>query len=91
MGERWRAIVGLRWDSFNTRFNSAGFNQAGAQTDTVVDRTDRNLSYRAALVYKPSANGSIYAGYANSFNPSGEGIEFADLRRAFGGARQHQS
>lgn len=75
VGERWRAIIGLRWDSFNTRFNSAGFNQAGAQTDTAVDRTDRNLSYRAALVYKPSANGSIYAGYANSFNPSGEGIE----------------
>jgi catecholate siderophore receptor len=75
IGERWRAIVGLRWDSFNTRFNSAGFNQAGAQTDTAVDRTDRNLSYRGALVYKPSENGSIYAGYANSFNPSGEGIE----------------
>ncbi len=75
IGERWRAIVGLRWDSFNTRFNSAGFNQAGTQTDTAVDRTDRNLSYRGALVYKPSENGSIYAGYANSFNPSGEGIE----------------
>ena len=75
IGERWRAIVGLRWDSFNTRFNSAGFTQAGTQTDTAVDRTDRNLSYRGALVYKPSENGSIYAGYANSFNPSGEGIE----------------
>lgn len=74
-GERWRAIVGLRWDSFNTRFNSAGFDQAGAQTDTAVDRTDRNLSYRAALVYKPTSAGSIYVGYANSFNPSGEGIE----------------
>jgi catecholate siderophore receptor len=74
-GEKWRAIVGLRWDSFNTRFGSAGFNQTGTQTDTAVDRTDRNLSYRAALVYKPAAKGSIYLGYANSFNPSGEGIE----------------
>lgn len=75
VGEKWRAIVGLRWDSFRTRFNSAGFNEAGDQTDTAVDRTDRNLSYRAALVYKPTAKGSIYLGYANSFNPSGEGIE----------------
>ncbi len=75
VGERWRAIIGLRWDSFNTRFNSAGFNQAGTQIDTAVDRTDRNLSYRAALVYKPTKAGSIYLGYANSFNPSGEGIE----------------
>lgn len=75
VGERWRAVIGLRWDSFNTRFKSAGFNQAGTQTDTAVDRTDRNLSYRAALVYKPTKAGSIYLGYANSFNPSGEGIE----------------
>jgi len=76
IGEKWRAIVGLRWDSFNTKFNSVGFNQTGAQiATTAVDRTDRNLSYRAALVYKPTASGSIYLGYANSFNPSGEGIE----------------
>lgn len=75
IGEQWRAIAGLRWDSFNTRFDSAGINQAGTRSDTAVDRTDRNLSYRAALVFKPTANGSIYAAYANSFNPSGEGIE----------------
>jgi catecholate siderophore receptor len=74
-GGGWSAIVGLRWDSFRTNFTGESFTRAGAQTDLAVDRTDRNLSYRAAVVYKPAANGSIYAGYANSFNPSGEGVE----------------
>ena len=74
-GESWQAIVGLRWDSFRTDFTGEAFNRAGARTELGIDRTDRNLSYRAALVYKPAANGSIYVGYANSFNPSGEGVE----------------
>lgn len=76
LGDKWRAIVGLRWDSFRTKYQSAGFNQSGAQIATTnVDRTDRNLSYRAALVYKPAKSGSVYVAYANSFNPSGEGVE----------------
>jgi catecholate siderophore receptor len=71
-----KLIVGLRWDSFRTKYESAGFNQAGTQIATTrVDRTDRNLSYRAALVFKPAKSGSLYLSYANSFNPSGEGVE----------------
>lgn len=36
-------------------------------------RTDDMLSWRAALVYKPVENGSIYFGYGTSFNPSIDG------------------
>ena len=76
LGERWRAVIGARWDSFRTKYDSQGFNSAATQIATTnVDRTDRNLSYRGAVIYKPAKNGSIYAAYANSFNPSGEGIE----------------
>lgn len=75
LGDRWQAIIGLRWDSFRTDFTGEAFNRAGDRTELGIDRTDRNLSYRAALVYKPAANGSVYVGYANSFNPSGEGVE----------------
>lgn len=72
----WKLIIGLRWDSFSTKYDSAGFNRTGAQiATTAVERTDRNLSYRAAIVYKPAKNGSLYFSYANSFNPSGEGVE----------------
>lgn len=76
VGDHWRAILALRWDSFHTDYRSQRFSQAGAiDRDTDVARTDRRLGYRGAIVYKPSPSGSFYAGYANAFNPSGEGIE----------------
>ena len=76
VGPYWIAILGLRWDSFTTRYDSSRFTVAGViDRDTSIARTDRRLSSRAALVYKPTASGSIYLAYANSFNPSGEGIE----------------
>lgn len=76
LGDRWRAVVGLRWDSFRTRYSSTRFAQNGvADRASAVDRTDRKLSYRGAVIFKPAEKGSLYIGYANSFNPSGEGIE----------------
>ncbi|MFM9829004.1 MAG: TonB-dependent receptor [Sphingomonas sp.] len=76
VGDRWRAVLGLRWDSFRTRYSSTRFAQSGAPDRlSAVDRTDRKLSYRGALIFKPAANGSLYLSYANSFNPSGEGVE----------------
>ena len=75
-GEKWRAVLGLRWDSFRTQYRSTGFNQSGATVaNTANDRTDRKLSYRGAVIYKPVPAGSLYLAYANSFNPSGEGVE----------------
>ncbi len=32
------------------------------------------VSWRAGAVYKPRPNGSVYAGYGTSFNPSAEGL-----------------
>lgn len=76
IGDRWRLIGGIRWDSFATRYTSTRFTQNGAADRTSdVDRTDRKLSLRGAIVYKPAPHGTVYVSYANSFNPSGEGIE----------------
>ncbi|WP_439532158.1 TonB-dependent receptor [Polymorphobacter sp.] len=75
-GPRWRAILGLRWDQFSTRYDSQRFSPAGMpDRETRVTRDDRRFSGRAALVYKPAEDGSLYVSWANSFNPSGEGIE----------------
>ena len=75
-GPRWRAIIGLRWDSFSTRYSSLRFAANGAVDRTTnIDRTDRRFSYRGALTYQPDPALTLYIGYANSFNPSGEGIE----------------
>jgi catecholate siderophore receptor len=40
-------------------------------------------SYRAALVYKPQPNGSVYAAYGTSFNPSAESLNFIVNARGF--------
>ncbi len=76
VGPHWRAIIGLRWDSFSTRYTSTRFTATGAaDRATTIARADRKFSYRGALLYKPVPSLTLYAGYVNSFNPSGEGIE----------------
>lgn len=75
-GPRWRAVIGLRWDSFSTRYTSTRFTAGGAADRlTNVDRTDQKFSYRGALLYSPVPAATFYLSYTNSFNPSGEGIE----------------
>ncbi|MGH8077967.1 MAG: TonB-dependent receptor, partial [Lysobacter sp.] len=57
LGPQWELSGGLRWDRF--------------VVDTgTLSRTDTMLSGRAAAVFKPRENGSIYLGYGTSFNPS---------------------
>ncbi len=76
LSPHWQVLIGLRWDRFATRYDSTRFAADGSSDrGTAVDRADRKLSYRGALVWKPVHNASVYAAYANSFNPSGEGVE----------------
>lgn len=64
LSERWEITGGARFDHIETDYYS----------DTnALSNTDDLLSWRAALVFKPRENGSIYFGYGTSFNPSLEG------------------
>lgn len=79
--KQFEFVGGLRWD----RFDVSGVNTAtvGGQPVLVpIDRVDTIISGRAALVFKPVENGSIYAAYASSANPSLEGLLYvpADIR-----------
>ena len=65
---------GLRWD----RFDADGVNTAGAR----VTRVDRMLSWRASAVYKPRPQGSLYAAYGTSLNPSLEGLSYGTANTA---------
>lgn len=67
INEQWEVNGGLRWDQFDADFDNN-------TTRTGFDRTDRNLSGRAGLVYKPAQNGSVYVAYGTSFNPSAESL-----------------
>ncbi|MBC7901222.1 MAG: TonB-dependent siderophore receptor [Saprospiraceae bacterium] len=73
---QWEFVGGLRWD----RFDVSGLNTAtvGGQPVLIpIDRTDKILSGRAALIFKPLENGSIYASFGTSANPSLEGLLYS--------------
>jgi len=67
---KWELTGGVRWDLFDVNYNSVAASGVGAP----LSRQDTNVSWRAAAVYKPRSNGSIYAGASTSFNPSAEGL-----------------
>jgi catecholate siderophore receptor len=74
LSPNWELSGGLRWDRFKT--DTLAF-------DTTADawvnrkRTDEVLSGRVGAVFKPVENGSIYASYGTSFNPSAEGMSLS--------------
>ena len=68
LGQKWELNGGLRWD----RFDAEGISTTGAP----VSRVDRMLSFRAAAVFKPLDNGSVYASYGTALNPSLEGLSY---------------
>ncbi|HEY5337398.1 MAG TPA: TonB-dependent siderophore receptor [Rhizomicrobium sp.] len=69
-GDHWSLVGALRWDRFDASFNES----IKAQS---FQHTDFFLSPRAALVYKPDENSSIYLSYGTSFNPSAENLSLS--------------
>ena len=65
---QWLLNLGARWDEFKTTLDT----KAGPTTAASRARVDTSFdTYQAGLVYKPSANGSIYVSYATSATPPG--------------------
>lgn len=56
---QWQANFGLRYEMFDV--------EQGARS-----RQDNMLNYQLGVVYKPAPNGSIYASFGTSANPSGQ-------------------
>jgi catecholate siderophore receptor len=67
-GDRFELTGGLRWD----RFDADGVSTGGV----ALDRVDSLLSWRVGAVYKPRANGSVYAAAGTSLNPSLEALAY---------------
>jgi catecholate siderophore receptor len=72
--EHWEITGGLRFDRFAVNYDATDV--AGVLTPRT--RTDKEPSWRTALVYKPRATSSVYVGYGTSFNPSAEGLALTD-------------
>lgn len=67
----WKAIAGLRHDTFRQRQEAGLVN--GAQA-AAMERTDRVWSPRLGLIYQPVRNHSIYLTTAQSFQPKAEDL-----------------
>jgi catecholate siderophore receptor len=66
VGKRWQFSGGLRYEHYKTTTDTI------APTGVTTLRKSGNLlSTRLAALYKPSANGSIYAAYGNAKTPPG--------------------
>jgi catecholate siderophore receptor len=84
-GEQWMVTGGLRMDHYKTDFTSlvacgAARNPVpcptGQPAGTIVQgvnatASDNLLNWKLGVIYKPAANGSIYADYAVSAQPPG--------------------
>lgn len=71
LGKKWQLTAGLRWDHFATDY--AQFVAPASS----FRRVDEMPSWRGALVYKPTQNGSIYFDAGTSFNPSAENLSLS--------------
>lgn len=67
LSEKWLVNLGLRWDDYDTEQVTPVLNKA----PTVLRNSDGFLNYQAGVVFKPTANGSIYLSYGTSSTPPG--------------------
>jgi catecholate siderophore receptor len=63
LASRWDLTGGFRWDRFDTDYSQT------VAPASAFSRVDEMPSWRAALVYKSAAAGSIYFDAGTSFNP----------------------
>jgi catecholate siderophore receptor len=83
LGRQWELSGGIRFDHFDANENSVtwSYPKSGPPVGTpVASGFEQDLNkgtWRAALVYKPKSNGSIYFDYGTSFNPSAEQLSLS--------------
>jgi catecholate siderophore receptor len=81
--DQWSLNLGLRYDDYDV--TSSGFSTGGRGSvagSFKRENTSQLWNYQVGLTYKPLPNGSIYAAWSTSSNPSGEtsgngGLELA--------------
>ena len=80
LGDQWEGILGARIDRFSAHFTEQVFAVPPATTGVVTatntnNHVDSIPSWHGALIYKPMENGTVYATYATSFDPTAETLD----------------
>jgi catecholate siderophore receptor len=69
---QWLLNLGVRWDDYRSTLDVPTYTLSGVTTAAVHADVKANFTnYQAGLVYKPSANSSIYGSYGTSSTPPG--------------------
>jgi catecholate siderophore receptor len=72
LNEQWQLNGGLRVERYTTSTDSATLNTVtNALSGSHVEKSGNLASIKAGVLYKPTADGSIYLAYANSATPPG--------------------
>jgi catecholate siderophore receptor len=84
---QWELSGGIRIDHFDANYNAITntFNTTTGVDTVTYPNNEQDLNkgtWRAALVYKPKANGSIYFDYGTSFDPSAETLSLSAANAA---------
>lgn len=77
----WTLTAAVRFDHFSAHFDQV------LGTPYHFHHVDNIVSPRAALVYKPVENASVYFSYGTSFNPSAENLSLAAGNKDLGPER----
>jgi catecholate siderophore receptor len=73
IGERWLLGAAARVDHFDTSYDALALSGA-ALVPTHIELTDSLASGKLSLLYKPTADSSVYALWANSRQPPGSNL-----------------
>lgn len=89
LSEQFLVTGGLRWERYKSEFRPA----PSQITATVgpIGRTDRTLTWRAGMTYKPVRGLSVYAGAGTSVNPSIENMTQTTPTLAVGALKPERS
>jgi catecholate siderophore receptor len=77
--ERWELTAGVRFDNYDTQFDSVALATAasnptlpvGTPVPTELAASDTLFAYKVGALFKPMPNGSVYISYATSQQPPG--------------------
>ena len=83
IGSQIEVIGGWRFDRYDSQYKQI------VAPAVHVTRNDDAPTWRAAVVYKPVPNGSVYASYGTSFDPSAEALSLSASTAAAAPEKSH--
>jgi len=78
--QQWKALVGVRYDRFEANMHQVNYANANTTVPSTVANSKLKYpalwSYRAGLLYQPTATQSYHVSYGTSFNTSADTYQY---------------